>query len=126
MYFSAFLTYPCTEHCFYFIPLVRGWDQFEANEALFGIKSTFDEDLYTTKLEKGPQMKDLEREALRIAREIEGEDTHDLHLAEVLFVGFFFYETIASICSFKLFVLCPFSLFIWCLSNTCFYDRKEE
>lgn len=60
----------------------RGWDQFEANETLFGVKSTFSEDLYTTKLEKGPQMKDLEREALRIAREIEGEDTHDLHLAE--------------------------------------------
>ena len=50
---------------------------------LFGVKSTFDEELYTTKLERGPQMKDLEREAVRIAREIEGEETHDLHLAEV-------------------------------------------
>lgn len=60
----------------------RGWDQFQANETLFGVKSTFNEELYTTKLEKGPQMKELEREALRIAREIEGEDTHDLHLAE--------------------------------------------
>ncbi|CAK9179909.1 unnamed protein product [Ilex paraguariensis] len=63
-------------------PWNRGWDQFEANETLFGVKSTFNEELYTTKLEKGPQMRDLEREALRIAREIEGEDTHDLHLAE--------------------------------------------
>ncbi|XP_061948891.1 polyadenylate-binding protein-interacting protein 3-like isoform X4 [Populus nigra] len=60
----------------------RGWDQFETNEMLFGVKSTFDEELYTTKLERGPQTKDLEREALRIAREIEGEDTRDLHLAE--------------------------------------------
>ncbi|XP_060218350.1 polyadenylate-binding protein-interacting protein 4-like isoform X1 [Lycium barbarum] len=60
----------------------RGWDQFEANETLFGVKSTFDEDLYTTKLERGPQMSELEKEALRIAREIEGEDTRDLHLAE--------------------------------------------
>ncbi|KAH7851631.1 hypothetical protein Vadar_014527 [Vaccinium darrowii] len=60
----------------------RGWDQFEANAALFGVKSTFDEELYTTKLERGPQMRDLEREALKIAREIEGEETHDLHLAE--------------------------------------------
>ncbi|KAM7476072.1 hypothetical protein LguiB_023315 [Lonicera macranthoides] len=63
-------------------PWNRGWDQFEANEALFGVKSTFDEDLYTTKLDRGPQMRELEREALRIAREIEGEDTKDLHLAE--------------------------------------------
>lgn len=62
---------------------VRGWDQFQANETLFGVKSTFDEDLYTTKLERGPQMSELEKEALRIAREIEGEDTRDLHLAEV-------------------------------------------
>lgn len=63
-------------------PWKRGWDQFEANATLFGVKSTFDEELYTTKLERGPQMRDLEREALRIAREIEGEETHDLHLAE--------------------------------------------
>lgn len=62
----------------------RSWDQFETNEALFGVKSTFDEELYTTKLERGPQMRELEREAMRIAREIEGEDTQDLHLAEVI------------------------------------------
>ncbi|KAJ7951548.1 polyadenylate-binding protein-interacting protein 3-like [Quillaja saponaria] len=60
----------------------RGWDQFETNKTLFGVKSTFNEELYTTKLEKGPQMRELEREALRIAREIEGEETQDLHLAE--------------------------------------------
>ncbi|MED6161159.1 Polyadenylate-binding protein-interacting protein 3, variant 3 [Stylosanthes scabra] len=60
----------------------RGWDQFETNKTLFGVNSTFNEELYTTKLEKGPQMKELEQKALRIAKEIEGEDTHDLHLAE--------------------------------------------
>lgn len=60
----------------------RNWDQFETNEALFGVRSTFDEDLYTTKLERGPRTRELEREATRIAREIEGEDTRDLHLAE--------------------------------------------
>ncbi|XP_059645106.1 polyadenylate-binding protein-interacting protein 4-like isoform X2 [Cornus florida] len=63
-------------------PWNRGWDQFEANEALFGVKSTFDEELYTTKLERGPQTRELEMEASRIAREIEGEETQDLHLAE--------------------------------------------
>ncbi|KAK1375926.1 LsmAD domain-containing protein [Heracleum sosnowskyi] len=63
-------------------PWNRDWDQFEANETLFGVKSTFNEDLYTTKLDRGPQTRELEREALRIAREIEVEDTQDLHLAE--------------------------------------------
>ncbi|XP_059303038.1 polyadenylate-binding protein-interacting protein 4-like isoform X2 [Lycium ferocissimum] len=60
----------------------RGWNQFEVNETLFGVKSTFNEELYTTKLDKGPQMRELEKEASRIAREIEGEETRDLHLAE--------------------------------------------
>ncbi|KAK1414231.1 hypothetical protein QVD17_29973 [Tagetes erecta] len=60
----------------------RGWDQFEANAALFGVKSTFNEELYTTKLDRGPQMRELEKEALRLAREIEGEATQDLHIAE--------------------------------------------
>lgn len=63
-------------------PWNRSWDQFETNEALFGVKSTFDEELYTTKLERGPNMEELEKKALRIAREIEGEETQDLHLAE--------------------------------------------
>ncbi|KAK8465030.1 hypothetical protein PHAVU_010G133101 [Phaseolus vulgaris] len=63
-------------------PWNRGWDQFETNKMLFGVKSTFNEELYTTKLEKGPQTRELEKQALRIAREIEGEETQDLHLAE--------------------------------------------
>ncbi|XWS20097.1 hypothetical protein CRYUN_Cryun31cG0071800 [Craigia yunnanensis] len=61
---------------------IRNWDQFETNQKLFGVRSTFNEELYTTKLEKGPQMRELEKEAMRIAREIEGEETQDLHLAE--------------------------------------------
>ncbi|KAK3220380.1 hypothetical protein Dsin_014350 [Dipteronia sinensis] len=63
-------------------PWHRNWDQFETNEALFGVKTTFDEEIYTTKLLRGPETRELEREAMRIAREIEGEDTLDLHLAE--------------------------------------------
>lgn len=54
------------------------------NESLFGVKSTFNEELYTTKLERGPQTRELEEQALRIAREIEGENTRDLHVAEVI------------------------------------------
>lgn len=57
---------------------------------LFGVKTTFNEELYTTKLERGPQMRELEKEAMRIAREIEGEETHDLHLAEVRFCLLFY------------------------------------
>ncbi|TVU00668.1 hypothetical protein EJB05_53895, partial [Eragrostis curvula] len=60
----------------------RSWDQFETNAALFGVKSTFNEEIYTTKLERGPHMRELEKHAQRIAREIEGEDTKDIHLAE--------------------------------------------
>ncbi|XWS16189.1 hypothetical protein CRYUN_Cryun34aG0063700 [Craigia yunnanensis] len=63
-------------------PWNRNWDQFDTNQKLFGVKSTFNEELYTTKLEKGPQMRKLEKEAMRIAKEIEGEETQDLHLAE--------------------------------------------
>ncbi|CAN7084407.1 unnamed protein product [Brassica oleracea var. botrytis] len=59
-----------------------GWNQFEVNETLFGVTSTFDEELYTTKLERGPRTRELEEQALRIAREIEGENTRDLHVAE--------------------------------------------
>ncbi|KAL3679895.1 hypothetical protein R1sor_022851 [Riccia sorocarpa] len=60
----------------------RNWDQFETNKALFGVETTFNEELYTTKLERGPQMREREREAWRIAREIEGQPTRNLHLAE--------------------------------------------
>lgn len=67
----------------------RSWDQFETNAALFGVKTTFNEEIYTTKLERGPHMRELEKHASRIAREIEGEDTRDIHLAEErgLFLG---------------------------------------
>ena len=81
---SVFFVDDALTNAFFAIYLSRGWDQFEANETLFGVKSTFDEELYTTKLERGPHTRELEREALRIAKEIEGEETQDLHLAEVM------------------------------------------
>lgn len=71
----------------------RNWDQFETNEVLFGVKSTFNEEIYTTKLVKGPHMKDLEMRASKLAREIEGEDTDDLHLAEVELVNLICFYT---------------------------------
>ncbi|VEU20941.1 DEKNAAC101840 [Brettanomyces naardenensis] len=60
------------------------WNQFETNERKFGIHSTFDETLYTTKISKdGPDYEKRLKEAEKIAREIESEGTHgSIHLAE--------------------------------------------
>ncbi|KAJ0412735.1 hypothetical protein ATCC90586_002365 [Pythium insidiosum] len=58
------------------------WNQFEANEKLFGVVSTFDENLYTTKLDRGKLSTEQSREAERIAREIERETTGNFHLQE--------------------------------------------
>lgn len=49
------------------------WDQFAANEQLFGVKTNFDEDVYTTKLDRSAaDYKERERNAQRIANEIMG------------------------------------------------------
>ena len=49
------------------------WDQFVMNEKLFGVETSFDEEVYTTKLDRsGPDFKEREREAQRIANEIMG------------------------------------------------------
>ncbi|KAI3504189.1 hypothetical protein L1887_32734 [Cichorium endivia] len=39
--------------------MALGWDQFETNATLFGVKSTFNEELYTTKLDRVVMMKDI-------------------------------------------------------------------
>lgn len=49
------------------------WDQFTTNEKLFGVKATYDEDAYTTKLDRSaPEYKERAREAQKIADEILG------------------------------------------------------
>lgn len=49
------------------------WDQFETNERLFGAKTDFKEELYTTKLNKsGPDFHKREKEAERLAKQIMG------------------------------------------------------
>ncbi|KAF8808712.1 hypothetical protein BYT27DRAFT_7222826 [Phlegmacium glaucopus] len=59
------------------------WDQFTANETLFGVKASFDEDVYTTKLDRtAPDFKERERKAQRIANEIIGAATNNPHIAE--------------------------------------------
>jgi PAB1-binding protein PBP1 len=50
------------------------WDQFTTNERLFGVTTDFDERMYTTEIDRSaPDFKKKEAEALRIAREIEGD-----------------------------------------------------
>ncbi|KII90025.1 hypothetical protein PLICRDRAFT_29180 [Plicaturopsis crispa FD-325 SS-3] len=59
------------------------WDQFAANEKLFGVKTGFDEDLYTTKLDRSAaDFKERERKAQKIANEIIGSATNNPHIAE--------------------------------------------
>eukprot|EP01135_Chromosphaera_perkinsii_P003554 Nk52_evm12s248 gene=Nk52_evmTU12s248 len=61
----------------------KPWDQFAENEKLFGVKAEYNEELYTTKLNKNAEnYSEKEREADRIAREIMSGDTSNVHLAE--------------------------------------------
>jgi len=47
------------------------WDRFAINEKLFGVKVSFDEAAYSTKLDRdAPDFKERERSARRIADEI--------------------------------------------------------
>lgn len=60
-----------------------GWDQFEANERLFGAKTNYDENIYTTRLDRSdPNYKQKQAEAARIAREIENQDVDNAHMRE--------------------------------------------
>ncbi|EXJ71471.1 uncharacterized protein A1O5_05279 [Cladophialophora psammophila CBS 110553] len=59
------------------------WDQFATNSQLFGAKSTYDENLYTTTIDRNaPSYKRREAEAERIAREIEGSTSTNAHIRE--------------------------------------------
>ncbi|KAK3271801.1 Polyadenylate-binding protein-interacting protein 3 [Cymbomonas tetramitiformis] len=59
----------------------EAWDQFRVNSESFGVQSTFDENLYTTRLDVG-EGGISEQEAERIAREIEQSSTSNPHVAE--------------------------------------------
>lgn len=58
------------------------WDQFRANEELFNVKSNFDESVYTTELDKSQIDKKKIAEAERMAKEIEGTTTGNMHMKE--------------------------------------------
>ena len=60
-----------------------GWDQFEANERLFGTKTNYDENVYTTRLDRSTPTYTAELErASRIAAEIEGTASDNSHMRE--------------------------------------------
>ena len=59
------------------------WDQFAVNEKLFGCKTDFDENLYTTLLDRSnPNFKKIEKEADRIAKEIQSSFSSNIHISE--------------------------------------------
>lgn len=61
---------------------IGDWDQFSANERKFNVKASFDENLYTTKLDVSNIDTAKIAEAERIAREIEGTASSNIHVAE--------------------------------------------
>lgn len=64
-------------------PNDRSWDQFAANERLYGVQSTYDENMYTTTIDRNtPEFRRKQAEADRIAREIEGSAPANAHIAE--------------------------------------------
>jgi PAB1-binding protein PBP1 len=67
----------------------RPWDQFAANERQFGIKTTYDENFYTTQIDKShPQYKERLAKADKAAKEIEGSAATTAHQAEERLMDF--------------------------------------
>ncbi|MBE3050475.1 hypothetical protein IMZ48_49870 [Candidatus Bathyarchaeota archaeon] len=61
----------------------KGWDQFAANEELFGLQTDYDENMYTTSINKShPQYRERMAAADRKAREIERSTAATSHVAE--------------------------------------------
>ena len=59
------------------------WDQFEANERLYGVKTDYDEGIYTTTIDRSnPLYEQRLANAEKIAREIEGDSATNAHMAE--------------------------------------------
>lgn len=61
----------------------ENWDQFKVNEDKFGVESTYDEHLYTTRINtSAPDYLQRVKKAERIASEIENSATKDSHILE--------------------------------------------
>lgn len=61
----------------------KAWDQFAANEQLFGLKTDYDENMYTTSIDKShPQYRERMAQADKKAREIMNTTAATSHVAE--------------------------------------------
>ena len=59
------------------------WDQFATNEKLYNVQSDYDENLYTTAIDRTtPRYREREAKAARIAREINNSEAANSHVAE--------------------------------------------
>lgn len=59
------------------------WDQFEANSQLFGLKSDYDENIYTTRIDRqNPQYRQRLAAAEKIAQEIDAGSATNAHMRE--------------------------------------------
>ena len=58
------------------------WNQFEANTRLFNVKNTYDENIYTKKIDLSKVSKAQLMKAEKLAREIEGCSSTNSHLQE--------------------------------------------
>lgn len=59
----------------------KKWDQFQVNQDKFGVTTTFDEDEYTTKIDtRDARFAEREKEAAKLASEIEAEQTENVHV----------------------------------------------
>jgi PAB1-binding protein PBP1 len=66
-----------------------GWDQFAENERLFGLKSDYDENMYTTVINKShPQYRERKAIADKMAQEIERSLPATAHVAEERIMDF--------------------------------------
>ncbi|PVU96062.1 hypothetical protein BB559_002515 [Furculomyces boomerangus] len=64
-------------------PIDKNWDQFAVNERLFGLTTNFNEEIYTTKIDRTrSDYKKREQEAIRIANEIQNAPAITNHVLE--------------------------------------------
>lgn len=61
----------------------KPWDQFAVNEEKFGVQTDYDENIYTTSIDRSrPDYSDRVARAERLARKIEGSTATSAHAAE--------------------------------------------
>lgn len=58
------------------------WDQFQANEALFNVRATYDETVYTTPLDRSQLDASKIKRAEQLAKEIESAPSSNIHLQQ--------------------------------------------